>query len=123
MKLFGLGIDILEISRMKSKLCNDVFMNRVFSKTEKEIILNKGKNAAQTAAANFCGKEAFVKAIGTGFRSMDLNNIEILRNNVGKPFIQLSGSYKQNFETMSFEISLTHTETTAAAVVIALEED
>ena len=123
MKLYGLGFDMLEISRMQKKMENPAFFSRVFSENEQQLILQKGKNAAQTAAANFCGKEAFAKAVGTGFKHMKLQDIEILRNNDGKPYVQLCGKLKEIYGHICFEISLTHTAQTAGAVVCAVTED
>ena len=98
-------------------------VSREYGISEQELIAAKGVQAAQTAAANFSGKEAFSKAIGTGFRGLKMSEIAILRDELGKPYIELHGDAEKQYQKLKFEITLTHTHTTAAAVVIAMQED
>ena len=90
MNIIGNGVDIIKNSRINSSLKIKGFLNRIF--TKKEIDQGKKlKNKINFYAKRFAAKEAFVKAIGTGFRS-DINfiDIEIKNYKNGKPYISLS---------------------------------
>ena len=90
MHIIGNGVDIIKNSRINNSLKIKGFLNRIF--TEKEIQQGKKiKNKINFYAKRFAAKEAFVKAIGTGFRS-DINfiDIEIKNYKNGKPYISLS---------------------------------
>ena len=103
MNIIGNGVDIIKNSRINNSLKNKGFLNRIF--TEKEIQQGrKLKNKINFYAKRFAAKEAFVKAIGTGFRS-DINfiDIEIKNYKNGKPYISLSKKLK-NFFQRKFKI-------------------
>jgi holo-[acyl-carrier-protein] synthase len=94
MDIIGNGVDIIKNSRINNSLKIKGFLNRIF--TEKEIEQGKKlKNKINFYAKRFAAKEAFVKAIGTGFRS-DINfiDIEIKNYKNGKPYISLSKKLK-----------------------------
>ena len=103
MHILGNGVDIIKNSRINNLLKVKGFLNRIF--TEKEIQEGKKlKNKINFYAKRFAAKEAFVKAIGTGFRS-DINfiDIEIKNYKNGKPYISLSKKLK-NFLKKKFKI-------------------
>ena len=103
MHIIGNGVDIIKNSRINNSLKIKGFLNRIF--TEKEIQQGKKlKNKINFYAKRFAAKEAFVKAIGTGFRS-DINfiDIEIKNYKNGKPYILLSKKLK-NFLQKKFKI-------------------
>ena len=103
MHIIGNGVDIIKNSRISSSLKIKGFLNRIF--TEKEIQQGrKLKNKINFYAKRFAAKEAFVKAIGTGFRS-DINfiDIEIKNYKNGKPYISLSKKLN-NFLKKKFKI-------------------
>ncbi len=103
MHIIGNGVDIIKNSRIKNSLKIKGFLNRIF--TEKEIQQGKKlKNKINFYAKRFAAKEAFVKAIGTGFRS-DINfiDIEIKNYKNGKPYISLSKKLN-NFLQKKFKI-------------------
>ena len=103
MDIIGNGVDIIKNSRINSSLKIKGFLNRIF--TKKEIEQGKKlKNKINFYAKRFAAKEAFVKAIGTGFRS-DINfiDIEIKNYKNGKPYISLSKKLK-NFLKKKFKI-------------------
>ncbi len=123
MRIVGIGLDLTEIDRFSDLIQKEAFLKKCYAAKEQELIAAKGVQAVQTAAANFSGKEAFSKAIGTGFRGLKMSEIAILRDELGKPYIQLLGDAEKQYQKLKFEITLTHTHTTAAAVVIAMQED
>ena len=103
MHIIGNGVDIIKNSRINNSLKIKGFLNRIF--TEKEIQQGKKlKNKINFFAKRFAAKEAFVKAIGTGFRS-DINfiDIEIKNYKNGKPYISLSKKLN-NFLKKKFKI-------------------
>ena len=103
MDIIGNGVDIIKNSRINSSLKIKGFLNRIFTKNE----IDQGKklkNKTNFYAKRFAAKEAFVKAIGTGFK-YDINfiDIEIKNNKNGKPYISLSKKLK-NFLQKKFKI-------------------
>ena len=88
MNLFGIGVDIVDNSRIKKMIRNKVFLNRVFSNYE---ILNSTKIANKTAffAKRFAAKESFSKSLGTGIRdNLNFKDIEVLNDKFGKPYFR-----------------------------------
>jgi holo-[acyl-carrier protein] synthase len=97
MKILGIGIDIINIKRVEKSLNknNSRLKNKIFSSKEIEYCKKKKKNTFSCYAKRFAAKEAFSKAIGTGIKSdINFKNIEIINNNLGKPFILLKGKTK-----------------------------
>ena len=103
MHIIGNGVDIIKNSRINNSLKTKGFLNRIF--TEKEIQQGtKLKNKINFYAKRFAAKEAFVKAIGTGFRSnINFIDIEIKNYKNGKPYILLSKKLR-NFLQKKFKI-------------------
>ena len=94
MKIIGNGVDIVENKRIKISLKNPKFMKRIYTKTE---IINslKIKNPSGYFAKRFAAKEAFVKALGTGFtKRINFKDIEIHSDKHGKPIIKVSKKVK-----------------------------
>tara|TARA_B100001057_G_scaffold352661_1_gene354379 strand:+ start:746 stop:1138 length:393 start_codon:yes stop_codon:yes gene_type:complete len=95
MKILGIGVDIVENKRFKKSIKNKKLIKRLFTLSEiKNSRLTKNKSSF--FSKKFAAKESFSKAIGTGFRK-DLNfkDIEILNNNLGKPYFKLSNKVKK----------------------------
>ena len=120
--IVGNGIDIVEVSRICEKLVKgNSFRDKIFSKKEIEYC-EKCAIPWESYAARFAAKEAFLKATGKGMMlGYDLNQIEIINDSDGKPFIKLSGNFKNYFDEngwKSIHVSLSHIQNTACAVVI-----
>lgn len=121
--MISTGIDIIEISRIENSLKKDNrFIAKYFGEDEQQLFKQR-KNAQtkiQTIAVNFSAKEAFSKALGTGVRDFSLNEVEILRNDLGAPYIKLSGKARALVEkkNASLSVSLSHTDTYATAIVV-----
>ena len=110
MKKLGIGIDIINNSRIKKSITNKRFLSRVFSNTE---ITNSKKTTNKTGyfSKRFAAKEAFSKALGTGFRKgLNFNDISIVNDRHGKPYIKintkLSGIINKRFKTKKVNIFL-----------------
>ena len=121
-----LGIDLTDIKRIQKLLSrNDInALNRIWTTGELEEAKDKnGGFIAETLAAGFACKEAVAKALGTGFgpHGVTASQIEILHEKSGRPYVILSGNtldYFNNQGYTSIEVSLTHTDSAAAAVCI-----
>lgn len=119
--IYGIGIDITEIERIEKALKAERFLERFFSEEEIKYFKSK-KHMAQSVAANFAAKEAFSKAIGTGIRGFSLAEVEILRDDLGKPHISLSGDAKKITDELGISglfVSISHSEKYAVAQVLA----
>ena len=86
MKTIGIGVDIVDNSRIKYLIKNKKFINRLFSK--KEINISKKYiNKTNFFSKRFAAKESLAKALGTGFRNnLNLKDIEIINDKLGKPY-------------------------------------
>lgn len=119
--IFGIGVDLIEVGRIERALSkNSSFKTRMFSQDE-IAYCDSVASAIQSYAARFAAKEAFMKALGTGWADeISWSEIEIVREENGRPVIRLSGRTKEIVEnigiTKSF-VSLTHLKEYAAAVV------
>tara|TARA_A100001035_G_C27762236_1_gene491836 strand:- start:141 stop:527 length:387 start_codon:yes stop_codon:yes gene_type:complete len=94
MKIIGIGVDMIQNSRISSSIKNIRFIKRTFSKNEINIS-KKLKNKTNFFSKRFVAKEAFAKALGTGIRN-DLNfkDIQILNDKFGKPYYMISTKIK-----------------------------
>lgn len=119
--ILGTGIDIIEIGRIKSAIMRKTFVQRVFTTREQEYCESRGLQKAASYAARFAGKEAIMKGFGTGLAGGSLQDIEILLNEKGCPYVELSGEFEALGKEMGvtqIHISLTHAREYAAAQAI-----
>ena len=110
MNIVGNGVDIIENIRIKNSIKNKNFISRIFTINEikKSQKLN---NKINYFAKRFAAKEAFVKALGEGFRNnISFNDIDITNDNKGKPIIKVSNNIekfiKKKFKIKKFRIFL-----------------
>ena len=120
MTVYGTGIDLITIGRVQDVLDRhgDRFLRRVF--TPREVDYCGGR--VQELAVRFAGKEAVMKALGTGARGVGWREIEILANGRGKPLVLLHGralARANQLRLSGMEISLTHEGGQAAAFAVA----
>ena len=94
MKILGIGIDIINNKRIKNLIKNKTFINRIFGSKEVKIS-NKILNKTNYFAKRFAAKEAFAKAVGTGFKNeLNFKDIEILNDKLGKPNYTINSKIK-----------------------------
>ena len=94
MRIYGIGTDIVSVYRIKKSIKNKNFLNRLFGKEEISRC-SKLVNSNNCYAKRFAAKEAFSKALGTGISSgINFNEIIVLNEKNGKPFIKLKGKTK-----------------------------
>lgn len=121
--IFGIGTDIIEVDRMEKHLeNNDALMRKLYTANEQKYC-NKGKvTKYQCFAARFAAKEAFFKALGTGYRyGMAFHEIEILNDELGKPNIVTHGKVKEFIEEKkitNIHLSISHIKEMANAFVV-----
>jgi holo-[acyl-carrier protein] synthase len=85
MKILGIGVDVIENKRIKEAIKNKSFINRVYSVREQRQS-NLIKNKVSFFSKRFAAKEAFAKALGTGFRmKLNFKDIEVVNDKMGKP--------------------------------------
>ena len=95
MKILGIGVDIVENSRIGKLLKNKHFINRIFSNSE-ILIANKIRDKKGYYSKRFAAKEAFAKSIGTGFRDdLNYNDISIVNDKLGKPSFVINEKIKK----------------------------
>lgn len=116
----SIGTDIEEISRFEKYEINEKFLNKIFTQNELEYCLAK-PNPKQHLAARFSAKEAVIKAL-TGFGELNVfpKDIEIYHNENNVPQVRI---LKDDFESFSFRLSLSHSNNNAVAFVIAAKGD
>ncbi|MEQ1554095.1 MAG: holo-ACP synthase [Ferruginibacter sp.] len=120
--IFGTGIDLIEVERVATKICKgEGFRELVFSEAEINYC-EQMANKYEHYAARFAAKEAFLKALGTGWATgTAFNEIEIINNQAGKPQINLKGKTANTIAALKFNnisVSLSHLKTIATAIVI-----
>ena len=114
------GIDSVEIDRIQKSFEINGFFEKAYSPAEREFLSAK-KNPYSSAAANFAAKEAFSKALGTGFSGFELKDVEILRDGLGKPFVEVGESLTEKLNGKRIFVSISHSEKYAVANVIIEE--
>lgn len=113
--ILGVGIDIIEISRIEKAISNDAFLERVYTEKERKYFESRG-GRAEVAAGNFAAKEAVAKAMSLGFRYFGFKDIEILRDAFGKPYVILHNAAKNMINSRSIiHVSISHSRGNAVA--------
>ncbi|OGC11265.1 holo-[acyl-carrier-protein] synthase [candidate division WOR-1 bacterium RIFOXYA12_FULL_52_29] len=117
----GIGIDIIEIGRIKDAVNNygEKFLRRVYSPTEIKYCTRQKAYRIPELAVRFAAKEAYSKAMGTGIkgfgrsnRGLEWQDIEIVNNQDGKPHLSFQGKILDNVQ-----VSLSHSRDYAVASV------
>lgn len=121
MMIYGVGTDIVEISRIKKAAQRESFLQKVF--TEKELNLCRERhNFFASLAVRFAAKEAVSKALGTGFRGFRCRDIEILSDPLGKPVVKLHGEachIADSLGIVSLAVTMSHSRDNGVAFCIA----
>ena len=121
--ILGIGNDIIEIERIEKAILREGFKNKVYTQKELKNIEKRG-NRVETYAGIFSAKEAISKAIGTGVREFSLTDLEILNDDLGKPYVivseKLDKIIKDKKEDYQIEISISHSKKYAIAMAIIL---
>ena len=121
--IVGIGNDIIEIERIEKSISKEGFKDKIYTQRELENIKKRG-NRAETYAGVFSAKEAISKAIGTGVREFSLTDLEILNDDLGKPYVVVSEKLdkiiKSKKEDYQIEISISHSKKYAIAIAMVI---
>jgi holo-[acyl-carrier protein] synthase len=120
--IFGVGTDILEVARMEKLVTRGgQYLDAVFTAREREYCEHKARSS-EHFAARYAAKEAFLKALGTGWRDgLAYSDIEITNDELGKPQVSLHGKVKELYAHLQIKqtsLSISHISKIAMAVVI-----
>ena len=124
MKIFGVGVDLVKNQRIKQLIKKKGFIEKIFSK--KEIFYSqKTSNKVNFFAKRFAAKEAFSKALGTGFKEgLNFKKIEILNDKMGKPYYYNSNNIKRiiynRFKIRSYDLFLSISDETDYSVAFTV---
>ena len=120
--IIGIGVDIIEIERVRQAIQNNKnFLSKLFTEREIDYFISRNMNS-EVIAGNFAAKEAVSKALGTGIRGFSFKDIEILRNELGKPEVILHSGAKLignkligNNNSLRVHLSISHNNSSAIA--------
>lgn len=117
------GTNIIEMKRIRRAARNPKFLANFFSADEIRYLVSR-KLSTELIAENYCAKIAFAKAIGTGFRIIRPQEITVLRDRIGSPFIITIGRAKmlEEREHYVFNVSVAHCKDYATATVVVNRE-
>jgi len=121
--IVGIGIDTVSISRLEKliELRGEKFLRKVFSQSEIEEGMKREKNAS-FFAARFAAREAFVKALGTGFRrGISIRDIEVKKTDLGRPELSFTARVEDMLKANGIarcHLSITHDGDSAQAIVV-----
>ena len=120
--IYGVGTDIIEIDRIRKFIAKgDTFKQRVWTPLEIEYC-DSYKDSAPYYAARFAAKEAFVKALGTGFiKGIGFSQIEVYHDELNKPHLRLEGTAKDFSDKAAItniHLIMSHAKDHATATVV-----
>ncbi|MDI6850150.1 MAG: holo-ACP synthase [Candidatus Saccharicenans sp.] len=120
--IFGVGVDIIEVARVEDKLTRTPGLKeKIYTPVEIAYCESK-KFPFQHYAARFAAKEAFMKALGTGWaRGVRFSEIEVRNLESGQPVVEVYGRARELCQTEGitrFYVSLSHLQTKAVATVV-----
>lgn len=116
--IFGIGTDLIEIKRVEKACAKQAFLSRTYTEEE----CRQASGNVTRLAGNFAVKEAVSKAFGTGFRRFWPGDIEVLRDELGKPYVRLHGAAGMVAEELGIgkiHVSISNTKEYAVAYVVA----
>ena len=101
--LIGVGCDLIEIERVKKACEKEAFLTRIYTERERR----QAKGDPRVLAGTFAVKEAVAKVFGTGFRDFMPVHVEVLRDPLGKPYVELHAGAEMKAEELGKCRSLT----------------
>ena len=118
--IIGIGTDIIEIERIEIAVKRTKgFINKLFTENEINIFESRGCKS-EVIDGNFASMEAVSKALGTGFRGFGVKDIEILRDELGKPVVNLNSNVYEILKRkdVNIHLSISHNRTSAIAYAV-----
>jgi len=118
--IFGIGVDIIEVARIRKayRRLGKKFLEGVFTEAEQAFSL-KHSDPAERLAARWAAKEAFLKALGTGYsQGIRWTDVEILDNELSRPSVRVTGKPAEILGDMKVHLSISHLKDVAAAMAV-----
>lgn len=120
--IYGIGTDIVDVARLKTKLAKgNGFEEKAFTPTEIAYCENKSQ-PAEHFAARFAAKEALAKALGTGWTGQcEITDVEVVNDALGKPLFNLkpaADNILKQAGIVNIHLSISHSKEVAMAVVV-----
>ena len=115
--IIGVGTDLIEIERVRKACEKEAFLTRVYTQEERR---QAGERISRLAG-DFAVKEAVTKVFGTGFRTFGPQAVEVLRDELGRPYVKLSGEAGALAKRLGVErihVSISNTKTHALACAV-----
>ena len=123
MTVVGVGIDLVDVARFRASLARTPSLaDRMFTSAERAYA-ESANDPAERYAARFAAKEAVMKALGVGLGAFGFHDVEVLRDDSGQPRLGVYGPAERlatDRGVALWQVSLTHTTTSAGAVVVAV---
>ncbi|MBO4705299.1 MAG: holo-ACP synthase [Spirochaetaceae bacterium] len=119
--IVGTGIDIVKNTRFEKWLQNEKILERFFHSDEIEYVKSKKATGAEHLAARFAAKEAYVKALGTGFVGINLKDICVQNEPSGKPVLKLESTAQEKLVesgASTVHLSISHEREYTVAMVV-----
>lgn len=121
--ILSIGIDIIEVYRIRESLDRTSrFAERVFTEGERQYCEGRGKGSDQSYAARFAAKEAFMKALRSGWRGeLSWQEVEVVVDELGAPSLVVKGGAQKQMQALGADrihLSISHTREHAIAQVI-----
>ncbi len=112
--IFGIGVDIVQIQRIEDAA------NRFGEKFSMKVLTSREQpcKTPEDLAVHFAAKEAFVKALGTGFRGVSFKDIEVLHNELKKPYYVVSDKISRMFGPFQSHLSISHEKDYVIAMAV-----
>ena len=124
MKILGIGVDIVENRRIQKSIKNPLFKKKIYS--SKELKQSNGvNNKVGYFSKRFAAKEAFSKALGTGFRAnLNFKDVEVINDKMGKPYYvknkKITKLVQKNFKIKKFQCFLSISDEKKYSTALAI---
>jgi holo-[acyl-carrier protein] synthase len=121
--VIGVGLDLVDIERFRDVLTRQPAMRTRLFTADELALADERRDPIPTLAARFAAKEAVMKALGVGLGAFSFHEVEVLRLDSGAPDLRVSGgaaTLAAGRGVTAWHLSLSHSVTTAGAVVSAL---
>lgn len=119
----GVGIDLVDVDRFRTSIDRTpTIVDRMFTDGERAHA-ERARDPAERLAVRFAAKEAVMKALGVGLGAFGFHDVEVLRDDAGRPSLGVYGPARDLADqrgVVGWQVSLTHTTRSAGAVVLAL---
>lgn len=123
MKIYGIGIDLIEVARIRHAVerLGQRFIENVYTETERAFCEGRA-NRYLSLAARFAAKEAFLKALGTGYsQGISWRDVEVIDNERSRPTYRITGKAKEFLGARRVHLSISHVRDYATAIAVIEE--